>query len=204
MRLSLSTSKRRTLETNPPSNSEGPPSPPITFSASLLALRNVSVSVIPVLVGASVDYATEAGDSEAVVNWGAKLLYPGLLNALLFVNGVKGNKQIHVGAAISEVMNDRLTVAATAQYVLSFFLSCLIFRVDTQNVDGPQGSLAALYQFDKQTSLKTKLSLKAYPTDKNADVRLAFGLSQKMSPSASATIAADLNARQVLTSFIVS
>eukprot|EP01128_Nolandella_sp_AFSM9_P000478 TRINITY_DN10636_c0_g1_i1.p1 TRINITY_DN10636_c0_g1~~TRINITY_DN10636_c0_g1_i1.p1 ORF type:complete len:325 (-),score=119.30 TRINITY_DN10636_c0_g1_i1:119-1030(-) len=144
---------------------------------------DVSVNVEPFVVGADVAVAVKK-DADNSISWGLRAYSASLFGALFQVSGKDNQKQILISGAVAEKINDDLTVGVSGQ-------------VDTKNVSGPSGALACEYKFDKSTSLKTKASFQGFPEgEKSSEIRVAFGLTQKLSSGVTSVLTADLNARQ--------
>jgi len=69
---------------------------------------------------------------------------------------------------------------------------------DAKNVEGPSVQIAADYKFDNLTSIRERVSFRAFPDSaRAAEIRLAIGLKQSFTKAATAVFGADFNARQL-------
>lgn len=135
--------------------------------------------------GLSGNFTAASGDKAAVLLGGAKVgIEQGDVQAHL--SGTLTEKNLLLGVGWFQKVSNALKVGAS-------------ILVDGKQVAGPAGTLGSEYKFDNLSSLKTKIGVQ-YPSDgtKPWEARLGVGLKQALSANVTATIAADVNVRQVL------
>jgi hypothetical protein len=135
--------------------------------------------------GISGNFSTASGDKAAILLGGAKVgIEQGDIQA--HVSGNLTDKNLLIGVGWFQKISTALKLGANAV-------------VDGKQVSGPAGTIGSEYKFDNSTSLKSKVGVQ-YHSDgsKPWEARIGLGLKQALSANLTSTIAADLNARQLL------